>query len=152
MIGDIVAMVGAALLSVPGFGALYARPGRADGRVAAGIGVLALLTVAASIAVDHFWPEPIVGFQLVIFSRADLALMYAGVGSSVVGAAVIVLGMFGVVPPGSYGRRLLAAWILLALPVIAAAFWIGAGLLWFGVLPTLALGLVTLLAPKEPSA
>lgn len=150
MLGDVVAMVAAVLLGAPAFGALYARRGRADARVAVGVGVLALATVAAAIAIDHFWPEPIVGFQLVIFTRADLALMYAGLGSSVVGAAVIVLGMFGIAPSGSHGRRLLAAWILLGLPVIVAACWIGVGMLWFGVLPTLALGLVTWLAPKQP--
>src|SRR5262245_28227050 len=113
MVGDIVAMVSAVLLGAPALGALYARPGRADGQLSVAVGVLALLVVLASVAVEHFWPEPIVGFQLIIFTRADLALMYGAVGSSVVGAAIIVLGMFGIAPSGSHGRRLLAAWILL---------------------------------------
>ena len=148
MILDIVAMVSAFLLGVPGFGALYARPGKADARRAAGIGVLSLSTAAASVASEHFWPEPKGFFQLEIFTRADLAFMYAAVGSSAVGIAVIVLAMFGVVPSGSHGRRLVAAWLLLESPVAVAGVAVGAGMLWMGALPTMALGLVTFLAPK----
>lgn len=63
---------------------------------------------------------------------------------------MVVLGMFGIAPSGSHGRRLLAAWLLLELPVALSALFLGAGLLWLAVLPTLALGLVTFLAPRPP--
>ena len=94
MTGDIVAMVSALLLGAPAFGALYARPARSDGRVAVAVGALALLTIATCIAAERWWPEPQVGFQLVIFTRAELASQLAAAGFRVevaTGRAVVFL-------------------------------------------------------------
>jgi hypothetical protein len=145
---ELLALLGSLLWAVPAVAALYARPGRADGRIGLAVGVLAVLLVVGSIVARRLWPEPPKPFQLVVFRPGDLALMGAGLGSNGVGGLIVGAGMFGIAPRGSHGWRLLAAWVLLDLPLLVGGMMINAGVLWLALFPTLALGLVTFWAPK----
>jgi len=145
---ELLALVGSILWGVPAVAVLYARPGKADARIGAVAGVLAVLLVVGSIVARWRWPLPAKPFQLVIFRPVDLAVMGASVIANGVGGLIVGAGMFGIAPPGSHGWRLLAAWVLVELPMVAGAILLHSEILWLALFPTLALGLVTFWAPK----
>jgi len=145
---ELLALLGSILWGVPAVAALYARPGKADGRIGVAAGLLAVLLVGGSILARRLWPEQPKPFQLVLFRPSDVALMGASLVSNAVGGLIVGAGMFGIAPRGSHGWRLLAAWILVGLPVLIGAAVLDWHVLWLALFPTLALGLVTFWAPK----
>jgi len=105
--------------------------------------------VGRSIVARRIWPEEPKPFQLVLFRPFDVALMGASLIANGVGGLIVGAGMFGIAPRGSSGWRLLAAWILVDLPLLIGAVVRDWHVLWLALFPTLALGLVTFWAPKS---
>jgi hypothetical protein len=145
----LLALVGSLLWGTPAMAALYARPGKADGRIGVVAGIVAILLVGASIVAGWLWPEPTKPFQLVLFRPVDIAFMGASLVSNGVGGIIVGAGMFGIAPRGSRGWRLLAAWVVVELPMVLGAVVLHWEVLWLALFPTLALGLVTFWAPKQ---
>jgi len=148
---ELLALVGSVLWQAPAVAALYARPGKPDGRIGVMAGLAGVLLVGGSILARQLWPEPPKPLQLVLFRPVDVAIMGASLASNGVGGLIVGAGMFGIAPRGSFGWRLLTAWVVVELPMVAGAVAFDWHVLWLAVFPTLALTLVTFWAPRRES-